>query len=234
MTTPNLQLPEVPQAILDAADEINAGFQELDAIVQLAVIDKDLNVPPSNPVQGDRYIVADGAIGAWTGRSRHVASYLPGGWRFYVPRPGWRARVLDEGTDYVYSNTEWVTLASTAVRTFGATWVKPTSAISTPVNDVPVRVPVDCRIIKVSMATIGGPGSCLTDIYRSQVYPPDSGDSICGATPPEINSAESMENSSLIDWDLDLQADDWLLFHLETSTNFKLVYIVLFCETVTA
>jgi hypothetical protein len=105
--TPNLQLPEVPKAIYSASDEINAGFRMLDAIVHLAVIDKDLNSPPNDAEQGDRYIVPVGAIGDWTGWDRSVAVRLASSWRRIVPRPGWRARVLDESAWYLYTGTEW-------------------------------------------------------------------------------------------------------------------------------
>ena len=107
MKTPNLQLPEVPVAIASASDEINEGFRTLDAIVQLAVLDKDLTSPPYNSIQGDRYIVAETAVGAWANWGKSVAFLAPDGWRRYVPRPGWRARVLDEEAWYLYSGTEW-------------------------------------------------------------------------------------------------------------------------------
>lgn len=108
MTTPNLQLPEVPEAIEGASDEINAGFLRLDAIVQLAVISQALTIPPLAPLQGDRYIVPVGALGVWLTRARSIAFRIPTGWIYIQPRPGWRARVLDEDADYLYDGTAWV------------------------------------------------------------------------------------------------------------------------------
>lgn len=112
MTTPNLQLPEVPEAIQGASDELNDGFRTLDIVVQLAVLDKDLIAPPSDAQQGDRYIVPAGGLGIWAGRERHVAYFMPDGWHFAVPRPGWRARVLDEDTWYLFSDSDWAEDAS--------------------------------------------------------------------------------------------------------------------------
>lgn len=43
----------------------NEGLRLLDGLVQLAVLDRDLTTPPSGPTDGDRYIVASGAAGAW-------------------------------------------------------------------------------------------------------------------------------------------------------------------------
>lgn len=111
--TPNLELPEVPQAIEGASDEINDGFHRLDAMVQLAVLDRDLTQPPTNPQQGDRYIVPTDAIGAWLTRRRHIAYFTATGWRYLIPRLGWIARVLDEpGVLVEYTGTQWEELTT--------------------------------------------------------------------------------------------------------------------------
>lgn len=107
MTTPNLELPEVPEAIRQQAAAINDGMHRLDALTQLAVISRTVDVPPEDAVQGDRYIVPSGATGAWSGRQRHVAVMTRTGWQFLVPRPGWSARVLAEDARYHYTGTEW-------------------------------------------------------------------------------------------------------------------------------
>lgn len=113
MSTPNLELPEVPEAIEESSDEINDGFRRLDAIVQLAVLDRDLREPPSNPQQGDRYIIPLDAYGAWLTRRRHVAYFTAGGWRYLIPRRGWIARVLDEPDVLVeYTGTQWEELST--------------------------------------------------------------------------------------------------------------------------
>jgi hypothetical protein len=41
--------------------------------VQLAVLDRHLTAPPASPADGDRYIVASGAAGAWAGWDLNVA-----------------------------------------------------------------------------------------------------------------------------------------------------------------
>lgn len=113
MRTPNLELPEVPQAIEGASENINDGFHRLDAMVQLAVLDRDLTQVPANPQQGDRYIVPLDAIGAWRSRRRHIAYFTAAGWRYLIPRPGWIARVLDEpGVLVEYTGTQWEELST--------------------------------------------------------------------------------------------------------------------------
>lgn len=108
MTTPNLELPEVPEAILGASDEINEGFWALDVVVQLSVADKDLNIPPATAPQGVRYIVPTGGTGPWIGKDRSIAYLSPQGWRFYRPRLGWIAYVEDEDLEYRYDGEAWI------------------------------------------------------------------------------------------------------------------------------
>jgi hypothetical protein len=43
----------------------NEALRMLDALVHLSVLDRDLAVPPGAPADGDRYLVASGATGAW-------------------------------------------------------------------------------------------------------------------------------------------------------------------------
>jgi len=76
----------------------NEALARLDALVQLAVLDRDLAAPPGSPVEGDRYIVAAGATGAWTGWSGDVACFVGGAWLRLVPREGWVAFVVDEAS----------------------------------------------------------------------------------------------------------------------------------------
>jgi hypothetical protein len=107
MKTPNLELAEVSLSSTPEAELLNEAFWTLDAIVQLAVLDKDLATPPENAPQGARYIVADDGTGDWVGKDRRVAMMTPAGWIFATPRPGWRARVLDEGLDYEFAGSAW-------------------------------------------------------------------------------------------------------------------------------
>lgn len=109
MTTPVLELAEVPQAIEGASDEINDAFRRLDIVVQLAVLDKDLTTPPASPVQGDRYIIPSGATGVWANRAPRIAYYTVEGWRYATPRNGWLAWVSDEARPYWFrqATNEW-------------------------------------------------------------------------------------------------------------------------------
>jgi hypothetical protein len=88
----------------------NAALRALDAIVQLAVVDKDLAAPPAEPAEGARYIVAASPTGAWAGHAGEIAAFQDAAWRFYAPREGWRAWVADEDTLYVRNGSAWTAL----------------------------------------------------------------------------------------------------------------------------
>jgi len=86
----------------------NQGLVALDALVQLAVKDRDLTAPPGSPAEGDAYIVGASATGAWAGEDDHIAAWQNGGWAFYVPNEGWIAWVEDEDALVGWDGGAWV------------------------------------------------------------------------------------------------------------------------------
>ena len=58
------------------------------------------------PADGDRYIVASGATGAWAGWDLNVAYWVDGAW-MRLPRPGWQAWVIDETAFLAWDGTAW-------------------------------------------------------------------------------------------------------------------------------
>ena len=85
----------------------NEALLILDALVQLAVADRDLATPPAGPMEGERYIVAGGATGAWAGEDGRVAQFDGAAWVFHQPQPGWRAWVLDEEMLVTWRGGAW-------------------------------------------------------------------------------------------------------------------------------
>jgi hypothetical protein len=78
----NLQLPYIMPSQAQKHVTHNEAIRTLDALVQLAVLDRDLTTPPVSPTDGDRYLVATGGTGAWTGRDGKVAAWQDGAWTF--------------------------------------------------------------------------------------------------------------------------------------------------------
>lgn len=105
--TPNLQLPYIAASQAQKHVTHNEALRVIDALAQLAVIDRDLTSPPDEPEEGDRYIVAADPTGGWAGRANQIAAWIDGAWQFSAPRPGWLAWVLDEGILAVWDGSAW-------------------------------------------------------------------------------------------------------------------------------
>ncbi|WP_182178585.1 DUF2793 domain-containing protein [Methylobacterium radiotolerans] len=100
----------------------NEALALLDALVQLACLDKDLAAPPPGPAEGDRYLVtADAPGGAWAGLAGQVVRYADGVWTGAAPRAGWLAWLVDEADLYVFDGAAWTSLrrALTALQSVG-------------------------------------------------------------------------------------------------------------------
>jgi hypothetical protein len=110
-TTPNLSLPYIAAAQAQKHVTHNEALRALDAIVQLAVLDKDLAAPPVSPAEGARYIVAASPTGVWSGQAGRIAAWQDAAWAFYTPNEGWLAWVADEDTLYIWSGAAWTAFA---------------------------------------------------------------------------------------------------------------------------
>jgi hypothetical protein len=86
----------------------NEALQRLDALVHLAVLDRDRTSPPADPEDGDRHIVAAGATDGWAGQGGRLAVRQGSGWVFYLPRAGWRAFVVAEAADLLHDGSDWL------------------------------------------------------------------------------------------------------------------------------
>ena len=65
----------------------NEALAALDGLIHPAVVGTAA-APPAGPVEGQSWIVAAGATGAWAGQGGRLAVRTGGGWRFAVPVPG--------------------------------------------------------------------------------------------------------------------------------------------------
>jgi hypothetical protein len=110
--TPNLGLPYIMAAQSQKHVTHNEAIRALDAIVHLAVLDRDLAAPPDSPAEGARYIVSASPTGAWSGHSDDIAAYQDGAWAFYEPVEGFIAWVADEDVAVVWSGSAWSALTT--------------------------------------------------------------------------------------------------------------------------
>lgn len=105
-TTPKLALKKLAERQDDAEVLVNEDLNSLDALVQASVLDRDLTAPPGGESNGDAYIVAATATGAWVGKEDDVAVYHDG-WVFLTPKEGWRVWVEDEKAELFFDGTAW-------------------------------------------------------------------------------------------------------------------------------
>lgn len=110
-TTTNLEIPLILPSQAQKHVTHNEALRVLDALVQLSVLDRDHAEPPGPASEGERYIVAAGGSGPWSGHDGAVAAFQDGGWVFHEPRPGWIAWVEDEQTLLIWSGAAWTDLA---------------------------------------------------------------------------------------------------------------------------
>ncbi|MFT4015230.1 MAG: DUF2793 domain-containing protein [Paracoccus sp. (in: a-proteobacteria)] len=111
-TTAHLALPFIMAAQAQKHVTHNEALRLLDGIVQLSVITRGLTDPPATPSEGDRYIPATGATGAWAGWDGSIAYWIDGAWMKILPAPGWLAWAVDEAQAIVWTGTAWVPMAS--------------------------------------------------------------------------------------------------------------------------
>jgi len=110
MTTPKLGLPEITESQASKYVTHNQALNDLDAIVQLSVVDRDLAEPPGSPVAGNAYIIASApsAGSPWVaGSVDDIAYYYQSSWSFLTPSEGWQGWLLDENVRVVYTSTGW-------------------------------------------------------------------------------------------------------------------------------
>src|SRR6185312_746446 len=72
--TPNLDLPVI-DVLAQKHLIANDAFAMLDALVMLAVLDRDLTAPPGLPTDGDRYIVKATGTGLFAGHDNQIAHF---------------------------------------------------------------------------------------------------------------------------------------------------------------
>lgn len=85
----------------------NEALILLDHAIHLAVLSRILATPPGSPLEGDRYLIAPLATGAWASHDGELAFYQDGIWRFAEPRIGWRLWAIDEEKFFVFDGTLW-------------------------------------------------------------------------------------------------------------------------------
>lgn len=100
-------------------DQFRLFLQAMDQLVQMSVLAYTLAVPPSNPNNGDAYLLLQPTpTGAWTGFLGYIAVWCTASttdgtnnqvpqWVFYKPQPGWIIWIVATQGLAVYTGTSW-------------------------------------------------------------------------------------------------------------------------------
>ncbi|RLP25218.1 DUF2793 domain-containing protein [Mesorhizobium sp. YM1C-6-2] len=107
----NLQLPYIMPSQAQKHVTHNEAVRTLDALVQLAVLDRDLPTPPATPVDGARYLIAAVGTDAWAGKDGTIAAWQDGAWAFLAPKAGWVVWVADEDRLLGFDGAAWIDAA---------------------------------------------------------------------------------------------------------------------------
>jgi hypothetical protein len=157
MTTPRLALPELVESHHAKEQTHNAALGRLDALVGPAVESLAETDPPGSPAEGDLYVPAATATGAWAGHEDEIAQYLNAAWAFYVPWDGLMVWSVADQAGYRWNDSggAWVLAAGQGdLKADGS--VAMTGALQMAGNEVQQPALRDAREVQVTNATATG------------------------------------------------------------------------------
>ncbi len=109
--TPNLNLPYIMAAQAQKHVTHNEAIRALDVLTQISVNSKILSTPPSNPGNGECYIVGVSATDEWAGNENQLACFQDNGWVFIPPKDGFIAWLKDDAKAVVWQVDDWIDLS---------------------------------------------------------------------------------------------------------------------------
>ncbi|MEZ5997557.1 MAG: DUF2793 domain-containing protein [Hyphomonas sp.] len=161
----NLALPYLLPNQAQKHVTLNEALRLLDVVVQAGVLSRSLAVPPATPAEGDRYIPAAGATGAWNGHDDELAAFQDGAWAFLMPRQGWVSFVADEGILIVRASDAWLDAIAPALNPADRVGI---NATADAVNRLAISSPASLfdhegagHQLKLNKATVTDTASCL-------------------------------------------------------------------------
>jgi len=86
----------------------NEALARIDMMLCASLEEGPRAVPPADPIPGQCWIVAEGAVGAWGDQDHALACWTESGWRFAPPINGMRALNREDGLTYDWNGTAWI------------------------------------------------------------------------------------------------------------------------------
>lgn len=106
-TTPRWALPNLFAGQAQKELFHNEALARIDMLLHGQAESADETAPPLSPEEGQCWIVAAGATGAWLGREGAVACWTGGGWRYAEPRAGLALWVINRGRLVRFDGSGW-------------------------------------------------------------------------------------------------------------------------------
>ena len=106
--SPNLALPYIVANQAQKHVPHNDAIAMIDGLLQLSVVSRGLNTPPSTYVDGNRFLIGNAPTAEWAGQAGLIAFRNAGLWQFLTPRKGWALWVEAENIFLFYDGTNWV------------------------------------------------------------------------------------------------------------------------------
>lgn len=151
--SPSLGLPLVQPSQAQKHVTVNEALTRLDGLVQLRLASVTTTTPPT-PVDGECFAVPAGASGDWAAQTGDIAIATNGGWSFVTPVAGWRAFVVDQGSEAIFRNGLWITGAVASGASGAAAKVITTEVLHTvtagATNTLTGFVPANSMVFAVS------------------------------------------------------------------------------------
>jgi hypothetical protein len=117
-TTPRFDLPLLHSGQSQKEWFLNEAHALIDALLH-CTLEGEAVLAPTEPAEGECWLVASEAGGEWTGRDGTVALHQAGGWNFIAPIHG--MQVFDKGRgQFVLFDGEWNSAADVAEPTGGS------------------------------------------------------------------------------------------------------------------
>ncbi len=122
----------------------NEALRILDVLSSLLLASRVVSDPPSAPTDGQAWLVAATATGAWVGQEGKIAIYVDG-WSFHNVFEGLRAWVDDENDLLVYSDGDWVSVATATTSPWRIPVLSESTAtqVQIPVSSVSKLTPIN-------------------------------------------------------------------------------------------
>jgi hypothetical protein len=168
LETNHLKLPYLAAAQAQKHVTHNEALRQLDTLVQLAVLDTTVATPPGSPAEGDRYIVAASATGAWAGQEAKVATFVDGAWAFAAPEDGWLAFDCASETILAFLSGAWQAASSGTPDASAVTYDNSVSGLTAST--------VQDAIDEVAAGGGGGGGAVASVFVRTGAVAAASGD----------------------------------------------------------